>query len=152
MSSIAMLDHQFPLASHGTIVRPSGIVHDSPLGPVPPDGALVENVFGQAGVVRRDGAVEQVRHGDPVWQGDFLVVAGGTVTVVFVDGSRLRIVDNGQVLLKHVPHDAACNDGSITLAAAGGDFQIVAGALGVQSPAAILVETPAALRARILIA
>jgi hypothetical protein len=62
---------------------------------------------------------------------------------VFVDGSRLRIVDGGQVLLKHVPHDAAHED-AITLAAAGGHFEIVTGALGEQAPPAIYVETPAA--------
>jgi len=145
MSSIAVLDDQFPLAVQGTIVRPGGIVRDSTPGPVPPDGALVENVSGQVSVVRGNGAVEQVGYADPLRQGDFLVVGGGSVTVVFFEGSRLRIVDSGQVLLKHVPHDAAPDDGSITLAAAGGHFQIVAGALGVQSPLAILVETPVAL-------
>jgi hypothetical protein len=112
---------------------------------VVPDGALVASVSGQVSVVRGNGAIEQVGLADPVRQGDFLVVAGGTVTVVFADASRLRIVDSGQVLLKHVPENAAPDRDSIILAAAGGHFEIDTGASDLQTSPAILVETPAAL-------
>ena len=64
---------------------------------------------------------------------------------MFADASRLQIVDSGQVLLKHVPENAAPDRDSIVLAAAGGHFEIDTGASDLQTSPAILVETPAAI-------
>lgn len=107
--------------------------------------ASVNEVVGRASVVRGDGAVEPLRQGDLLREGDFLLAADGRVRIMFADGSNLTIVDGGQLLLKQVVYDAASNIGAITVAAAGGHFQFVPGALGDQPMAAILMETPAAV-------
>ncbi len=107
--------------------------------------AFVNEIVGRASVVRGDGAVEPLREGDSLREGDFLLAADGRVRIMFADGSNLAIVDGGQLLLKQMVYDAVSNTGAITVAAAGGNFQFVPGALGDQPIAAILVETPAAI-------
>jgi hypothetical protein len=106
--------------------------------------AFVNEVVGRANVIRGDGAVEPLRQGDLLREGDFLLVSDGRVRIVFADGSSLTIIDSGQVLLKEVAYDPASNEGAVTLAVAAGHFQFISSALGEQSPAAIVVETPAA--------
>ena len=81
--------------------------------------AFVNEVVGRASIVRGDGAVEPLRQGDLLREGDFLLTADGRVRIVFADGSNLTIVDGGQVLLKQMIYDAASNIGAITVAAAG---------------------------------
>ncbi len=107
-----------------------------------PIGA-VEELIGNANIIRSDGTSEPLTLGSPVYQGDTIETdADGAVNIVFIDETSLAVSENARVSLDEYQFDPSTESGTTNLSVLRGVFVFTSGLIGRDDPDDVKIDTP----------
>ena len=113
------------------------------------EGALsigeVSSLTGSAKALRIDGNEFNLSNGDPIFQGDTIVVSEkGAVGLVFLDKTTLSLSEGGKMVLDELVYDPATGTGSMAVDMVEGAFSFISGEIAKTGPDAMMISTPVA--------
>lgn len=113
-----------------------GLSDESPVG-------AVEEVSGEAYVIRADGTQETITIGTPIFQGDIIETKGdGAVNVVFMDETSFSVSDNARFAVDEYTFDPATESGTQNFSVLRGVFVFTSGLIGRDDPDDVEIDTP----------
>lgn len=105
----------------------------------------VETLEGSATVIRSDGAQENLSVGAPIFEGDQIQTTdGGNVGMVFQDGSKFAMAEDGQMRVDALIYNPTSGSGTAMFNVSKGVFAFVSGEIAKSADDAMTVETPVA--------
>jgi Ca2+-binding RTX toxin-like protein len=105
----------------------------------------VDKISGSVTVTRADGTVVELHQGDAVYQGDILITAnGGSVGVVFQDGTEMSLGSAGRLVLDEMIYDPSSGEGAASFSLMSGAFSFVSGQIAKSDPDGMQIKTPVA--------
>lgn len=109
---------------------------ESPVG-------TIEELSGEARIIRADGTVETVQIGTPVYQGDVIETSGdGAVNIVFIDETSFAISENARMAIDEYVFDPATESGKQNFSVLRGVFVFTSGLIGRDDPDDVEIDTP----------
>ncbi len=124
------------LQSSPEYAQTSSLTDESPIG-------AVEEIKGEATLIRADGNVEDVTLGTPVYQGDVIQTSGdGALNITFIDETSLAISENAKVALDNYKFDAKTESGETDISVLRGVFVYTSGLIGRDDPDDVKIDTP----------
>ncbi|MCB1532157.1 MAG: FecR domain-containing protein [Alphaproteobacteria bacterium] len=140
------------IAPDGTILTPD-LVHSfaqsngeyaqgSVMNDVSPVGA-VQEIMGDATIIRTDGTSESVHIGTPVFQGDVIETgADGAVNIMFIDETNFAVSEDARLAIDEFVFDPATNSGAQDFSVLKGVFVFTSGLIGREDPDDVHINTP----------
>jgi len=124
------------LQSSPEYAQTSSLTDESPIG-------AVEEIKGEATLIRADGNVEDITLGTPVYQGDVIQTSGdGALNITFIDETSLAISENAKVALDNYKFDAKTESGETDISVLRGVFVYTSGLIGRDDPDDVKIDTP----------
>ncbi len=121
---------------------PSEFAQTGSLNDESPVGAI-EELSGDARIIRTDGTVETVQIGTPVYQGDVIETSGdGAVNIVFIDETSFAISENARMAIDEYVFDPATESGKQNFSVLRGVFVFTSGLIGRDDPDDVEIDTP----------
>lgn len=112
------------------------------LNDVSPIGA-VEEITGDAQIIRADGTSETLTLGTPVYQGDTIETSNdGAVNIVFIDETSMAVSENARLSLDEYQFDPSTESGTTNLSVLRGVFVFTSGLIGRDDPDDVKIDTP----------
>jgi hypothetical protein len=110
---------------------------------VSPVGAAQE-VTGHATVTHRDGTVETVVKGTPIFEGDIVETdTEGAVNIVFADQTSFAVSEDARLAIDKYVFDPSTQSGSTDFSILKGVFVFTSGLIGRDDPDDVKIDTPA---------
>lgn len=107
-----------------------------------PVGA-VEEVSGNATLIRADGSTMDLTIGTPIFQGDVVQTQGdGAVKIAFIDESTFAVSENAKVAIDKFQFDDGSDSGATDFSVVKGVFMYTSGLIGRDDPDDVHIETP----------
>jgi hypothetical protein len=104
-----------------------------------------DTLNGNVTVVHADGTKGVLHKGDPIYQGDILQTEkGGSIGMLFMDGTTMALGGNGRLVLDEMVYDAATQTGKSAFSLVQGSFSFVSGQIAKSAPDAASIRTPVA--------
>ena len=114
----------------------TSMTDESPVG-------AVEEVSGEATILRADGTSETATLGTPVYQGDIIETSGnGAVNIVFIDETSMAVSENARLAVDEYQFDPSTESGTTNLSVLRGVFVFTSGLIGRDDPDDVLIDTP----------
>lgn len=110
---------------------------DDPIG-------VVDGVAGAVFVGRADGTRAMVDKDTPLYSGDTVQTADGTVALVFADGTRVGIGADTRVVLDRLTFDPKTKEGEIAFSVPEGAISFIGGDISRAGPESMVLYAPAA--------
>lgn len=110
---------------------------DDPIG-------TVDGVAGAVFVGRADGTRAAVDKDTPLYSGDTVQTAEGTVALVFADGTRIGIGADTRVVLDRLTFDPKSKEGEIAFSVPEGTISFIGGDISRAGPESMVLYAPAA--------
>ena len=121
---------------------PAEYAQASSMSDVSPIGA-VEELSGEASVVRADGTTETLTLGSPIYEGDTIQTSeSGAVNVMFIDETSMAVSENARLSVDDYQFDPQTESGSTNLSVLRGVFVFTSGLIGRDDPDDVLIDTP----------
>ncbi len=112
------------------------MVDESPVG-------AIEEVKGDAVIIRADGTQEPATIGTPVYQGDIVETSkSGAVNIVFLDETSMAISEDARFAVNEYTFDPASESGTTNFSVLRGVFVFTSGLIGRDDPDDVEIETP----------
>ena len=122
--------------SSAQYAQTSTLSDESPVG-------AVEEVSGQATVIRVDGTSEPITLGTPIYQGDIIETsAEGAVNIAFIDETSMAVSEDARMAIDEYQFDPATESGTTNLSVLRGVFVFTSGLIGRDDPDDVLIDTP----------
>jgi hypothetical protein len=115
----------------------SSIMNDeSPVG-------AVEELSGDATVIRGDGSSETITLGTPIYRGDIIETsADGAVNILFIDETSMAVSENARMSIDEYEFDPSTESGETNLSVLRGVFVFTSGLIGRDDPDDVQIDTP----------
>lgn len=110
---------------------------DDPIG-------TVDGVAGAVFVGRADGTRAMVDKDTPLYSGDTVQTADGTVALVFADGTRVGVGADTRVVLDRLTFDPKTKEGEIAFSVPEGTISFIGGDISRAGPESMVLYAPAA--------
>ncbi|MCI5061250.1 MAG: FecR family protein, partial [Alphaproteobacteria bacterium] len=124
------------LQSSAQYAQSASLSDESPVG-------AVEEVNGEATVIRVDGTSEPITLGTPIYQGDIIETsADGAVNVSFIDETSMAVSENARMAIDEYQFDPSTESGTTNLSVLRGVFVFTSGLIGRDDPDDVLIDTP----------
>lgn len=112
------------------------------LNDVSPIGA-VEEITGEATVIRVDGSTETLSLGSPIYKGDTIETNGdGAVNISFIDETSMAVSENARLSVDEYQFDPTTESGETNLSVLRGVFVFTSGLIGRDDPDDVNIDTP----------
>lgn len=112
------------------------LTDESPVG-------AIEEIEGEAKVIRADGTSETATLGTPIYNGDVIETsADGAVNVIFIDETSMAVSENARLAIDNYQYDPSTESGETNLSVLRGVFVFTSGLIGRDDPDDVLIETP----------
>jgi len=112
------------------------ITDESPVG-------AVEEISGEATVIRVDGTEEPLTLGTPIYQGDVIeTAADGAVNIVFLDETSMAVSENARLAVDEYMFDPETESGTTNFSVLRGVFVFTSGLIGRDDPDDVEIDTP----------
>lgn len=113
-----------------------GMTDESPVG-------AVQEMSGEATVVRLDGTVETLTIGSPIFNGDVVETgADGAVNIVFADETSFAVSEDARLAIDEYVFDPATQSGTTNFSVLKGMFVFTSGLIGRDDPDDVSIDTP----------
>ncbi len=110
---------------------------------VTPVGAVHE-VSGRATVTHKDGTVEDIVKGTPIFEGDIVQTDdSGAVNIMFVDQTTFAVSEDAKLAIDKYVFDPSTQAGTTDFSILKGVFVFTSGLIGRDDPDQVKIETPA---------
>lgn len=140
------------IAPDGTMLTPDLVnsfaqsngqyAQSSLMNDVSPVGA-VQEVSGEATVIRADGSSESISIGTPIFQGDVVETsAEGAVNIVFIDETSFAVSEDARLAIDEYVFDPATSAGTQNFSVLKGVFVFTSGLIGREDPDDVEIDTP----------
>ncbi len=107
-----------------------------------PVGA-VEEMSGEATVIRADGTSEPITLGTPIYQGDVIETSdNGAVNISFIDETSMAVSQNARLAVDEYQFDPATESGVTNFSVLRGVFVFTSGLIGRDDPDDVQIDTP----------
>ena len=124
------------LKSDPQFAQHSSLNDESPVG-------AVEEISGNATVLRVDGTSEPLTLGTPIYQGDTIETSEtGAVNVMFIDETSMAVSENARLSVDEYQFDPSTESGTTNLSVLRGVFVFTSGLIGRDDPDDVLIDTP----------
>lgn len=151
----------FSVATKPNLINPDGVVVPPDLvevftaePPAKPPSMKIANaddpigtVDGMAGAVfvgRADGTRAMADKDTPLYSGDTVQTADGTVALVFADGTRIGVGADTRVVLDRLTFDPKTKEGEIAFSVPEGTISFIGGDISRAGPESMMIYAPAA--------
>jgi hypothetical protein len=109
---------------------------------VSPVGA-VQEISGEAHVIRANGKVEVIGVGTHIFQGDIVETEGnGAVNIMFIDETTFAISEDARLAIDEYVFDPATQSGTTNFSVLKGVFVFTSGLIGREDPDDVMIDTP----------
>ncbi len=116
--------------------RADSVVDESAVG-------HVQEVNGQANVIRADGSTEPLSVGMKIYQGDIIETSDdGAVNIQFSDDSTFAVSENARLAIDEYVFDPVTESGSTNFSVLRGLFVFTSGLIGRDDPDDVQIDTP----------
>ncbi|MCB9979441.1 MAG: FG-GAP repeat protein [Rhodospirillales bacterium] len=103
----------------------------------------IDEMDGQATIIRTDGSKEPAAIGTPVYEGDVIETgAHGSVNIVFADETSFAVSENARLAIDEYVYDPANESGETHFSVLRGMFVFTSGLVGREDPDDVKIETP----------
>ncbi len=107
-----------------------------------PVGA-VQEIVGEAHVIRTDGTVETIGIGTHIHQGDIIETEeDGAVNIMFIDETTFAISEDARLAIDEYVFDPATQSGTTNFSVLKGVFVFTSGLIGREDPDDVMIDTP----------
>ncbi|MFP4465316.1 MAG: FecR domain-containing protein [Alphaproteobacteria bacterium] len=107
-----------------------------------PVGA-VQEITGEAQIIRTDGTVETIGIGTPIYQGDIIETQeSGAVNIMFVDETTFAVSEDARLSIDEYVFDPATQAGTTNFSVLKGMFVFTSGLIGREDPDDVRIDTP----------
>lgn len=114
----------------------SSMSDESPVG-------AVEEVSGEATVIRADGTSEPITLGTPIYQGDVIETSeNGAVNITFIDETSMAVSQDARLSVDEYQFDPATESGVTNFSVLRGVFMFTSGLIGRDDPDDVQIDTP----------
>lgn len=103
----------------------------------------IDEMDGQATIIRTDGSKEPAAIGAPVYEGDVIETgAHGSVNIVFADETSFAVSENARLAIDEYVYDPTSESGETHFSVLRGMFVFTSGLVGREDPDDVKIETP----------
>lgn len=121
---------------------PQQYASNSSMNDESPVGA-VEEVSGDATVIRADGTSEPITLGTPIYQGDVIETsAEGAVNITFIDETSMAVSADARLSVDEYQFDPSTESGVTNFSVLRGVFMFTSGLIGRDDPDDVQIDTP----------
>ncbi|NQZ14840.1 MAG: VCBS repeat-containing protein [Alphaproteobacteria bacterium] len=107
-----------------------------------PVGAI-EELHGEATVIRTDGSSEPVTLGTPIYEGDVIETSEtGGVNILFIDETSMAVSEGARFAVKDYSFDPETESGTTNFSVLRGVFVFTSGLIGRDDPDDVTIDTP----------
>lgn len=107
-----------------------------------PVGAI-EELHGEATVIRADGSSEPVTLGTPIFEGDVIETSQtGGVNILFIDETSMAVSEGARFAVKDYSFDPETESGTTNFSVLRGVFVFTSGLIGRDDPDDVTIDTP----------
>ncbi len=124
------------LDSNSNYASNSTMTDESPVG-------AVEEINGEATVIRVDGTTELLMLGTPVFNGDVIETTdNGSVNILFIDETSMAVSENARMSIDNYDYQAETESGVTNFSVLRGVFVYTSGLIGRDDPDDVSINTP----------
>ncbi len=122
--------------SEAKFTQTGSLNDESPVG-------AIEDVKGDAVIIRADGSQEPAMIGTPIYQGDVIETSGnGAANIVFLDETSMAVSENARFAINEYTFDPSNESGTTNFSVLRGVFVFTSGLIGREDPDDVEIETP----------